>query len=119
MAGRVEHADHDVAADELLPVGERREREGDVRGLVQAVGRARAGRELAAARPMVGLDVRVDDVRDLRALERCELQVALDVVGLWVYDRRRPMAHSPEDVGGAAGPGVEELLEDHASTSSA
>jgi hypothetical protein len=62
---------------------------------------------------MVRLDVRVDDARDLGALERGELQVALEVVGVRVYDRRRPMAHSPEDVGGAPGVGIEELLEDH------
>jgi hypothetical protein len=109
----VEHADHDVPAVELLPVGQRREREGDVRRLVQAVVGARAGRELAASRPVVGLDVGVDDAGDLRALERGKLQVALDVVGLWVYDRRRLVADSPEDVGCAPGPGIEELLEDH------
>ena len=113
MAGRMEHADHDVPADELLPVGERRERERHVRGLVETVGGARAGRELTASRPMVRLDVRVDDARDLRALEGRELQVALEVVGVWVYDRRRPMAHSAKDVGGAPGLGIEELLEDH------
>jgi hypothetical protein len=62
---------------------------------------------------MVGLDVGVDDLRDLRLLERGELQVVFDVLGLGVYDRRRAMAYSAVDVGGAAGPGVEELLKDH------
>lgn len=62
---------------------------------------------------MVGLDVSVDDARDLRALEPGELQVALDVVGQRVYDRRRPVPRSPEDVGGAPSLGIQELLEDH------
>jgi len=62
---------------------------------------------------MVRLDVSVDDVRDLGALESGELQVALEVVGVWVYDRRRPMAHSAEHVGRAPGLRIEELLEDH------
>jgi hypothetical protein len=62
---------------------------------------------------VVGLDVGVDDVGDLRALELGELDVALEVLGLWVYDRRRPVAHSPEHVGRAAGPRIQELPEDH------
>ena len=51
MAGRMEHADHNVPADELLPVGERREGKRHVRGLVQAVLSARAGGEGAAPDP--------------------------------------------------------------------
>jgi hypothetical protein len=80
---------------------------------VQAVVGAGAGRELTASRPVVGLDVGVDDAGDPRALQRGKFQVALDVVGLWVYDRRRLVADSPEDVRGAPGPGIEELLKDH------
>jgi len=57
--------------------------------------------------------MRVDDVCDLRLLELGELEVALEILGLGVYDRRRAVAYSAEHVGRAPGLGVEELLEDH------
>jgi hypothetical protein len=113
VARRVEDADHDVAADELLPVGQRREREGYIRGLVQAIVGACTGRERAATRPMVRLNVGIDDVRDRGALEGGKVLVALEVIGVRVYDRRRLVAHSPEHVCRAPGLRVEELLENH------
>jgi hypothetical protein len=62
---------------------------------------------------MVGLHVGVDDARDPGALEGREVQVPLEVVCVRVYDRRRLVAHSPEDVGGTPRLRMEELLEDH------
>jgi hypothetical protein len=109
----MEYLDGDVPADDLLAVGERRERERDVRRLVETVGGPRARGQGPPAGDVVGLDVGVDDVRDLRPLELGVLEVALEVVGLWVYDRRRPVARSPEHVGRAAGLGIQELPEDH------
>jgi hypothetical protein len=52
---------------------------------------------------MVRVDVGLDDAGDPGALGGGERQVALEVVGVRVYDRRRLVTHSPEDVGRAAG----------------
>jgi hypothetical protein len=109
----VEDAHHDVPAEEFLAVAERRERKGHVGGLVQAVVRTGAGGEGAPPGSMVGLDVRLDHPSDLGTFERRELQVALQIVGVRVYDRRRLVAHSPENIGGTPGLGIQELLEDH------
>jgi hypothetical protein len=104
----MEHADHHVPTVERLAVGQRREREGHIRGLVQAIVGARPGGELAAAGSMVRLDVGIDDPRDACALEGGKFDVAVEVVGVGVYDRRRLVSHSPEHVGRTPGFGVED-----------
>jgi hypothetical protein len=62
---------------------------------------------------VVGLDVGLDDVRDRGALQLGVRHVAVEVIGLWVYDRRRPVAPSPEDVRRASRSWIEELSKDH------
>jgi hypothetical protein len=61
---------------------------------------------------MVGLDVRLENVRDPHRLLRGGFEVRLDVV-LWIHHSAGACAASAEQVAGAAGLRREELAKNH------
>src|SRR5712691_4343232 len=103
VPGGVEHLDPGVAQLDLLAVDQRRERKSHLRRLVQAVVGTGEARERRATRTMVGVDMRIDHVRDAHALRRRERGVRLDVPLLWIDDRALAQAATAEEIGCAAG----------------
>jgi hypothetical protein len=80
---------------------------------VQAVGRANLLGERGASGAMVGMYVRVDDVRDAHALRFGERSVGVDVFLVGVDNGALTEAAAAEQVRGAAGLEVIVGLEDH------
>ena len=80
VARRVQHLDARVAELDLVPVAERRERTGDVCRFVQAVPAPVCSRQRSTAGPVIGVHVRVDDMRDAHALAGREGRVRVHIV---------------------------------------
>ena len=79
-----------VAKLDPVAIVKRRERIAHLGGLVEAVLCADATGQLATTRPVVGMDVRVDDVGQTKALGVRELNVGIAIVGACVDNGARP-----------------------------
>jgi hypothetical protein len=102
VAGGVEDPHEVVAQLDLLAIAERYEREGHRGGLVQVDGCAGRGRQRASAGRMVGVDVRLEDGGDRRAVALGLPQVIRHERGVRVADGQLIAAEAAEQVGGAA-----------------
>ena len=112
MTGGVQHAQPQLPQRQLLAVMKRTERICDLRRFVETDLATMLGREPARARDVVGVDVGVDRVAEAEAALREECLVLLDR-DRWVDDRGLVTLTGGNQVGGAATPFVEELLEVH------
>ena len=112
MAGRVQDAQPELPERQLLPVVQRPERIGDLRRLVQAELGAMLGGQPARAGDVVGVDVGVDHVAQPEVALLEQRLVLLDRERR-IDDRRLVGLPRRDQVGGAAAPLVEELLEVH------
>src|SRR5262245_50709583 len=105
-----------VAKLDPVAVMKRGERIGYVGRLVEAVLCADATCEFGTTRPVVGMNVRVDDVGQAKTLGVRELDAGIDIVGACIDDSARTDSAATEHVGGAAEIVVVVRSEDHCST---
>src|SRR5262245_6308998 len=87
MSRRMQYSQPRVPQLDFLVVAKRRERECDVSGLMETVSGADQRGQLTCSRTMVGMHVRVDDMRDPHAFAFRECRVGLDIVGARIDDR--------------------------------
>src|SRR4051794_22774161 len=80
---------------------------------MKAVLRAYLTGKLAPPRPVIGVDVRVEHVRDGHALRSGEARIGVDVALLRVHDRATAHTAAAEYVCGTPGIEVEEGSKDH------
>jgi hypothetical protein len=98
VARGVEHRHPGIAELELLTITKRFEWKRNVGGLVQMVRRTNPSRERKAARAMIGVDMRVDDVRDAHPFRGCERRVRIDILFVRVNDRALAERAAPEEI---------------------
>src|SRR3989442_888483 len=87
--------------------------EGEASGPVSEDRRVRRGGEVAVARDVVGVGVRLDDVRDLQALAPRQSQIFVDTVAARIDDDGLAGLAAADQVREAPGLLVQDLLEDH------
>src|SRR5262245_14560097 len=92
------------------------ERIGHVGSLVETIPCADATRQLATTRPVVGMDVCVDDVGQAKTLGIRELNVGINIVGACIDSSACTDGPATEDVRGTAEIVVVVRSEDHCST---
>ena len=73
--------------------------------------------QIGQPRDVIGLDVRIEDRGDRRALDLGERDVVVDELDVRVDDGERAVRLAPEQIGGARALVVEQLPEVHALTS--
>ena len=112
MARGMDDTDPDVAKSQLITIPQGTEVEMRLCRFMEIDGRTRLGREFAAPRQMVRLDVRFDDVRDPHLRFFAYLEILIDVL-LWIHHSATALAPSPEEVRSTARVRLEKLPKDH------
>src|SRR2546426_5193809 len=102
-----------VAELDFLAIAHRRERDVDVRGSVKPVRRAGLLRQLHAAGPVVGVDVRVDHLGNLHLLRTREADVRIPVACARIDNGALPERAAPKQIRGAPQVVVVERAENH------
>src|SRR5207247_6059237 len=113
VARGVRDLQSDVPDAKLVAVAEPLMIEGEASGPVSEDRRVRRGGEVAVARDVVGVGVRLDDVRDLQALAPRQSQIFVDAVAARIDDDGLAGLAAADQVREAPGLLVQDLLEDH------
>ena len=116
VAGRVAGLQLDVAEADHVAVGERRVREGHPGRAVHVDGGLGGGGEVAVARDVIGVRVRLDHVGDGQALLAGDAEIVVHAVPSRVDHDGAPGLGAADQVGQAARLLVQQLLEDHATS---
>ena len=108
----MQHADVHVAELEFIAISKGPEGKMRIGRFVKIDRGTGLGRKFAAAREMVGLDVRFDDVRGPHLCRFTCLEILIDVL-LWIHHSATALTPSPEEVRGAARVRLDKLPENH------
>ncbi len=112
MPRRVEDRETHVPQIVVLTIRDLDMREPDWRGLMEEHGGARHIRETTGPGKVIGLDMRLEDVRDPHGFLCGRLEVGLDLE-LWIHHSAGACAPSAEQVAGAAGLRGQKVAKDH------
>ena len=119
VPGRVADLELDLAQTQRVAIDERHVREGHARRAMHVNGGLRGGAEVAVARDVIGVGVRLDHVGDREPLLARDTEIVVDAIPSGIDDDGAPRLGAADQVGQAAGLLVQELLEDHRFDSSA